>query len=152
MTIEHRVGDLFAQTDLAAIAQGVNAQGVMGSGIAPMFKHYWPLMYEEYRDLCHSGQLKVGGLHVWQAPSGVWIYNLCSQHRTGRDARLDAIETSLTLALEHATRHRVPSIGLPRIGAGIGGLLWPDVLAVITRVAGDHPVRVVVVSLPNADA
>lgn len=152
MTVEHRTGDLFQQTDLAAIGQGVNCRGQMGKGIAVQFKRIWgPAgMYAEYRYLCMSGQLTVGGLHAWQAPSGVWIYNLASQHNIGRDARLDAIEAALTLALEHAVAHKVPSIGLPRIGSDIGGLNWGDVLAAIEGVAGNHPVRLVCVSLPGA--
>lgn len=152
MTVEHRVGDLFQQTDLSAIGQGVNCIGEMGSGIAPIFRRIWGPegMFDEYRDLCLSGGLRVGGLHAWQARSGVWIYNMASQHDKGKDARYDAIESSLTLALEHAGRHGVPSIGLPRIGAGIGGLRWDEVLAVIEKVATDSPVRVVCVSLPGA--
>jgi O-acetyl-ADP-ribose deacetylase (regulator of RNase III) len=150
MTVEHRTGDLFAQTDLAAIGQGVNCKGQMGRGIAVMFKRYWPEMYSEYRYLCISGKLRVGGLHAWQTAKGNWIYNLASQHNIGRDARLDAIESALTLALEHATRHGVPSVGLPRIGSDIGGLNWSDVLTVIEKVADDSPVRVVCVSLPGA--
>lgn len=150
MSVEHRTGDLFQQTDLAAIGQGVNCKGQMGRGIAVRFKQIWSDNYSEYRYLCMSGRLRVGGLHAWQAPSGVWIYNLASQHNIGRDARLDAIESALTLALEHAVQHDVPSLGLPRIGSDIGGLNWADVLAVIEKVAGDHPVRVVCVSLPGA--
>lgn len=150
VSIEDRTGDLFAQTDLRAIAQGVNAQGVMGSGIAPIFRKHWPLMYAEYRHLCQTDQLAVGDLHAWQTVKGNWIYNLVSQHYTGKDARLNAIEASLTKALAHAVDHEVPSIGIPRIGAGIGGLTWPDVRAVLHRVAADHPVRLVIVSLPDA--
>lgn len=150
MTVEHRTGDLFAQTDLPAIGQGVNTQGKMGSGIAPVFKRYWPDMYEEYRQRCLNGELTVGGLHTWQAPSGVWIYNLASQQQTGRDARLDAIESSLALAIAHAHAHEVTAIGVPRIGAGIGGLRWDDVLGVIHSLADNDPVRIVCVSLPNA--
>lgn len=150
MSVEHRIGDLFEQTDLGAIGQGVNCKGQMGKGIAVLFKRWWPDMYAEYRYLCVAGQLRVGGLHAWQTPKGKWIYNLASQHNIGRDARLDAIESALGLALEHAIAHNVTSIGLPRIGSDIGGLRWLDVLAVIEKVAADSPVRVVMVSLPGA--
>lgn len=150
MSVEHRIGDLFTQTDLSAIAQGVNARGQMGKGIAPVFKRYWPQMYAEYRYLCLSGQLSVGGLHAWQTAKGNWIYNMCTQQNVGRDARLDAIESALSRTLAHATTHGVPSIGMPRIGAGIGGLRWEDVLATIKQAAVEHPVRVVIVSLPDA--
>lgn len=150
MTVQHRTGDLFAQTDLAAIGHGCNCVGKWGSGIAPIFKRIWPDAYRAYRKACLSGVLTVGGMYPWQAPSGVWIYCLASQDRPGADARLDAIASSLRLALDHAHTHHVASIGLPRIGAGIGGLRWDDVLSTITDVAADDPVRVVLVSLPNA--
>lgn len=150
MSVEHRVGDLFAQTDLAAIGQGVNVKAKMGSGIAPIFKRYWPSMFSEYKTLCESGRFTVGDVHAWQAPSGVWIYNLASQHYPGKDARLDAIATALPKMLAHMEAHDVRSVGLPRIGAGIGGLRWADVLEVIHRAADPSPLRVVVVSLPGA--
>lgn len=149
MVLEHRTGDLFAQTDLDAIGHGCNTMGKMGGGIAVLFRRYYPDMFTEYRRLCLSGDLSVGGMFAWETAKGKWIYNLASQQRTGRDARIEAIEASLDLALVHATEHGVTSIGLPRIGAGIGGLRWPDVQAAITEVAAPSPVRVVLVSQPG---
>lgn len=150
MSVEHRVGDLFEQTDLDAVAQGVNCVSKMGSGIAPVFKRYWPSMFNQYKTLCESGQFVVGDVHAWQAPSGVWVYNLATQHFTGKDARLDAIETALPKMLAHMAANGVASVGLPRIGAGIGGLDWADVQEVVHRVADASPLRVVLVSLPGA--
>ena len=57
----------------------------------------------------------------------------------GADARLDAIDSSVRAAIEHARTHDVPTIYLPRIGAGIGGLDWSDVHATLDAVAdGDR--------------
>lgn len=150
MSVEERTGNLFEQTDLAAIAQGVNLRGVMGSGIAPQFKRIWRPMFDEYVEWCRDGRLQLGGVHPWRAPSGVWIYNLGTQVNTGRDARLPAIVDATQTMLNHAATHGVASIGVPRIGSGIGGLRWQDVKPAITSVAHDHSVRVVLVSLPNA--
>ncbi len=47
----------------------------------------------------------------------------------------------------HAEEHGIAQIGLPRIGAGIGGLEWDDVLAVIDEIGADTDVELVVVSL-----
>lgn len=149
-TVEHRTGDLFAQPDLQALAQGVNCQGAMGSGIAPIFRRRDEDMYEDYRAMCWHGELRPGGLHAWRSADGTWIYNMASQDRTGADARLDAIEESLTAAVNHAEANGVSAIGLPRIGAGIGGLEWADVLEVFEKVAATTTVRLVVVSLPGA--
>lgn len=152
MSVAHRTGDLFAQPDLDALAHGVNCLGAMGAGIAVLFKRRWPAMYEEYAAACRTGNLAVGGHLPWRAPDGLWVYNLASQHRTGADARLEAIEPSLRLAVAHAEENFVDSIGLPRIGSDIGGLTWADVLAVIETVGATTAVRLVVVSLPGAPA
>lgn len=163
MPTEHRIGDLFAQPDLdpatSALAQGVNCIGVMGAGIAPVFKRiFGEDMFEDYRTSCRSGALTVGGLHVWRSPDATlpWLYNLASQHDKGRDARLDAIESSLTAAIDHAEESGVSSgvwisaIALPRVGAGIGGLAWPDVKDIYDRLGSRTDVRLISVSLPNA--
>lgn len=60
----------------------------------------------------------------------------------------DVLDQALTTMLEHAEDHGVDVVGIPQIGAGIGGLRWPDVRVVIEEVAATSPVRVVVVSLP----
>jgi O-acetyl-ADP-ribose deacetylase (regulator of RNase III) len=46
----------------------------------------------------------------------------------------------LTLAVER----RIPAIGMPRIGAGLGGLSWDEVRAVIQRLGAPSPVKLVV--------
>ena len=150
MPVEYRTGDLFQQTDLAAISQGNNAGLKWGRGIAPVFKRIWPRMYEEFCIEINAGRLTLGDVFPWQAPSGVWIYNMVTQPRPGPCATLTAIEHALTLSLDHAIAHGVSSLGMPRIGAGLGGLAWEDVNAVVNRVAGQHTVRVVCVSQPDA--
>ncbi len=144
--VEHVTGDLFTYPGLDAIGHGVNCQGVMGAGIARAFRALDENMYRQYRDLCSRSVLRVGDMHPWRLADGRWVYNLASQFRTGRDARLSAIETALDRALEHATDHQLTSLGLPRIGCGIGGLTWAEVSAVIETVAARHPVRVVTVT------
>jgi O-acetyl-ADP-ribose deacetylase (regulator of RNase III) len=146
-SVEYVAGDLFSQADVHALAQGVNTVGVMGAGIAVEFKRRWPVMFTEYAQLCHRGVLSPGGFHAWQAGPEHWIYNLATQPRPGKHAQLDYIRTSLDSALEHATAHDVPSLALPRIGAGYGGLAWSAVRDVIEAAVAGSTVRVRVVSL-----
>lgn len=148
--VEHRIGDLFDQRDVGAIAQGVNCMGRMGAGIAVLFRRRWPLMFMDYANECELGLLVLGGLHAWQDPeTGTWVYNLASQHSPGPDARLPAIRHALTVAVRHAESNGVEAIGLPRIGAGIGGLTWSDVLAVYEEVAATTRVRLIAVTHPK---
>ena len=144
MAIEFRTGDLFA-LGFPALAHGVNCQGQLG-GLALHFAHRWPDMADAYVDECSGGRLTLGGMFVWTAADGTVIYNLATQLYGGPNAELGAIESSLRSAVEHAEDHEITSIGLPRIGAGIGGLEWEDVQAVITSVAAATDVRLVVVS------
>lgn len=147
MSVEFRTGDLFAQ-GLPALAHGVNCQGSMG-GIAGLFADRWPDMADAYADECAAERLTLGGMFVWTDDDGTVIYNLATQFYGGPNADLGAIETSLGLAVQHAEAHGVVAIGLPRIGAGIGGLEWPDVRDVITEIGARSSVSLVVVTLPG---
>jgi O-acetyl-ADP-ribose deacetylase (regulator of RNase III) len=147
MPLEFRTGDLFAQ-GLPALAHGVNCRGGLG-GLALTFGRRWPALAAAYSEACAHGHLQLGGMLVFTADDGTVVYNLATQVRGGPDARLDAIDASLRTAVAHAQQHGITAIGLPRIGAGIGGLAWSDVLDVIEPIAEATPVLLVVVTLPQ---
>lgn len=151
MSVEYVTGDLFDFAGRAALGHGVNATGVMGSGIAPLFKRRWPAMFARYQHECRTGVLTLGGLMPWRdETTGQVIYNLATQHAPGPNADLTAVRSALNLTLAHAERVGVAALALPRIGAGIGGLAWDDVRTVIEELATDSPVAVTVVSLPRS--
>lgn len=149
MTVEHVRGDLWAQRDVGALAQGVNCVGAMGAGIAKDFRVRFEQMYLAYRDLCRCGGLRPGGLFTWQLPNGRWIYNLASQEALGADARPEALREALTVMLAHAAEHGVASVAMPMIGAGIGGLNPSQVHTIVDEVAAGSPVLVRVVTPPG---
>ena len=138
-------GDLFTST-APARAQGVNVDGVMGSGIAPIFKRLYPGMYDEYRALCLAGNLLPGETHIWRGAETV--YNAASQDRPGRNARLEWLESSLAAAFTNADALGYDRIAMPLIGCGIGGLNWSDVRPVIQRLAESHTADAEVWILP----
>lgn len=123
MNIEYRQGDLFAQPDLKAIAHGVNCQGAMGKGIALQFKARWPDMYQEYATRCQLGALKVGDVFVWETPE-LTVYNLATQPDWRHSATLDNIRKCTERMAFIAKRDGITRVGVPRIGAGLGGLAW----------------------------
>ena len=153
MSIDYVTGDLFDDalygSDRPALAQGVNCSGVMGAGIAPLFRSRWPDMYLAYRAACRSRTLTLGSVLPWVAPDGRTIYNLATQDRPGRHAVLGAVQDSVQAMLVHAEQTGVHRVALPRIGAGIGGLVWADVNTTLAFLADRSPVRVTVVSLPD---
>ncbi|GIF17248.1 macro domain-containing protein [Actinoplanes teichomyceticus] len=149
--VEHRTGDLLA-SQLPAIAHGVNCRGIMGAGIARQIRNRWTHLYDSYRTACRTGHLTIGGMHVWQTPDGMTVYNLATQDRPGPHARIDAVQHAVAGMLADAEQRGITAIGLPQIAAGIGGLRWPDVESVLTTAATGSPVRLIFYSLGPAAA
>lgn len=147
MTFTMVTGDLF-QLGLPALGHGCNCTGAMGAGIAVEFRRRFPEMYEEYRELCQKGEFQLGDIFVWEAP-GVVVYNLATQPIPRPSATLEAIDTSIRAALADAAGRGLPRLGVPRIGAGLGGLKWADVAEVLANAGEDSPVELVAVSLPT---
>jgi O-acetyl-ADP-ribose deacetylase (regulator of RNase III) len=137
-------GDLFAQ-GLPAIGHGCNCVGSMGAGIAAEFGRRWPEMYAAYRARCTAGTFRLGGFFAWDA-GDVVVYNLGTQPRTEPSARVEAIAASVAAALADAAGRGIDRLGVPRVGAGIGGLAWPDVERALRAVAGASDVELVVVT------
>jgi len=140
-------GDLF-DLNLPALGHGCNCRGAMGAGIAVEFKRRYPEMYQAYRKLCLAGDFELGDVFVWTASAQV-IYNLATQPVPKPSATLEAVEQSVQRALDDAEHRGIDRIGVPRIGAGLGGLSWPDVESTLRTVADSHRVELVVVSRPN---
>ena len=133
-----------------ALGHGCNCVGVMG-GLAAKVEQRWPALAADYRAKCDEGTFTLGTAFPWlDEKTGVWIYNLATQQQPGADARINAIADSVRAAIVHAREHRVPTIYLPRIGAGIGGLDWDDVRATLETVDAEaDAVELVVVTLPS---
>lgn len=146
MTLQTQEGDLFAD-DLPALAHGCNCSGVMGAGIAKQFKHRWPAMFEAYRERCRAGDFELGDVFLWRAEKGPVIYNLATQSRPGPHANLSAIRHSIERVLRPAEQAKIEQIGIPRLGAGHGGLELDDVHGVLEDVAFNSDVILTVYQL-----
>lgn len=146
--IENRMGNLFDMEDADALAHGCNCAGAMGRGIAVEFKRRWPSMYEEYHAYCHAGHFAPGDIFVWMSPDGEIIYNLGTQKHWRTQAELAAVVAAVEKMIDHASRHDIRRIAMPRIAAGLGGLKWADVEAVIRPVIQASDVEVVVCQIP----
>lgn len=148
MSIEERTGDLFAQPDLTALAHGCNCAGAMGKGIAVPFKQRWPAMYAEYKARCTDKRFRVGDVFVWQE-GGMTVFNLGTEEHWRTGARLEHIERAVAAMAREAATLGVTRVGMPRIGAGLGGLAWADVRAALERATEGTGLTLVVVSLPR---
>lgn len=136
MLITEIIGDVFEQ-EAPAMAHGVNVDGKMGAGVAAGVRARYPEMYEIYREHCKKKRLRPGMVYPYKAASGLWVYNLATQDRPGRNSRVEWVAESVSKMAAHAQSHGLGSVATVRLGCGIGGLDWDDVLPVLESLDND---------------
>ncbi len=154
MTIEFVSGDLLNPMKEDAIAHGCNCIGSMGAGVAKEIHDKWPFdMTKAYKRLCAEGwehsfgrdsdPLEPGDVQCLQYKGLPLLINLFTQKDiwTQKDgsspAKLEWVERSFRNMLsEILPLGRIKTVGMPRIGAGLGGLNWEDVKALMIEILG----------------
>jgi len=136
-------GDLFAAPEIRAYAHGCNCAGAMGAGIAIEFKRRWPRMFDEYAARCADRRFGIGDVFVWSEGEHT-IFNLGTQEHWRKKAQIPALVKSLTKMLELASLAGIERVGVPRIGAGLGGLDWARAKKVMVETAAESKVTMLV--------
>lgn len=147
-SLTEKVGDLF-EASTKAIGHGVNTKGAMASGIAVVFRDQNPAMHTAYLEVCERGSLQAGDVLAWPGQDH-FILNMFTQVNPGADASLEHIESSLRKASQICHNVGVTSLGIPRIGSGVGGLDWDsEVRPLLDRIVPELPIDVEVYVLPD---
>lgn len=150
--IKHVKGDLVRMAldgEFDVIAHGCNCRCVQKAGIAKQISEEFPGAYEadlETRNIPAAEKL---GTLSWESvgtaeeatQESVVVVNLYTQLDPGPYFSLAAFRQALKRL--HDMTDPPDSIGLPHIGAGIGGGHWPDILRVIEEELGDRDVTIV---------
>ncbi len=128
-------GDLF-ESQAEALVNAVNCVGVMGKGIALQFKSRFPENFRLYADACMFKEVKTGKMFVTQptepgAPR--WIVNFPTKKHWSNPSKLEWIESGLKDLRRFLIEHKVQSVAIPALGAGLGGLNWKDIRRLIER-------------------
>ena len=131
-------GDIFNIPNIFNYAHGCNCAGAMGKGIALQFRERFPQMYKEYKQLCQTGNFKVGSVFLYKTDNG-WIFNLGTQESWKTKAQLQDIKKSIETMFSLARQNHISKIALPKIGAGLGGLNWEEVKQIIEQNAKEYP-------------
>jgi O-acetyl-ADP-ribose deacetylase (regulator of RNase III) len=136
-------GDLFHTEGLRAYAHGCNCAGTMDAGVAVAFKRRWPRMFEEYVERCKDDRLHLGDVFVWSEGDEV-VYNLAIQQHWKAKSKLAALVRAVGKMTKLAEQAGVARVGMPRLGAGLGGLEWRRVKSVLEEAGAATPVELVV--------
>ncbi len=137
-TFSNHTGDVL-RADERVVAHGCNTRGVMGAGIAKQVRDMHPNVYRQYVDAVQSLDFVLGTaqlLYRGDDAPGALIFNLGTQNAPGPNATLWAVYLSFANLAEMSKRCGIDRVAIPRIGCGIGGLIWYDVRAQIERAVG----------------
>lgn len=111
-------GNLF-HSAAQVLTNTVNCVGVMGKGVALEFKNRYPVMFEDYRLRCKRGEVRPGGLYLWE-DDHVQILNFPTKRDWREDSRIEDIEQGLQYLSTHYQDLGIQSLAMPALGCGNG--------------------------------
>jgi O-acetyl-ADP-ribose deacetylase (regulator of RNase III) len=129
--ITFTTGNLLS-SDADALVNTVNTVGVMGKGVALMFKEAYPENFKAYEAACKGGCVEVGKMFVVARSDLVgpkWIINFPTKKHWRNPSKMEWVTDGLSDLVEVIRDLGIRSIAIPPLGAGNGGLNWPEVRA-----------------------
>lgn len=142
---DYRQGNLL-DAPVDALVNTVNTVGVMGKGIALMFKDAFPENTRAYEEACRRGDVVIGRMFVTErlVPPR-WLINFPTKQHWRKPSRLAWIIAGLRDLRRVILDLGIRSIALPPLGCGNGGLNWWEVRREIEHALGDlHEVEILV--------
>ena len=133
------------EDDAQALVNTVNTVGVMGKGIALQFKQRFPANFVAYAQACKLGQVQTGRMFVaepGELTGPRWVVNFPTKQHWRDPSRMEWVVGGLQDMRSFLVSHKMQSIALPALGAGLGGLSWPLVRGHIEVALGNLPADV----------
>lgn len=129
MTISFTRGNLL-EAGTEALVNTVNTVGVMGKGIALMFKEHFPENFCIYETACKSKTIVVGKMLVTRQrrlDGPKWIINFPTKKHWRHPSKMEWVEEGLQDLRRVLVENSISSVALPPLGSGNGGLRWQEV-------------------------
>ena len=149
--IKFQQGNLL-EAPTEALVNTVNTVGVMGKGIALMFKEAFPENFRAYeqavsRDKVHLGEMFITRTNALHGPK--WLINFPTKKHWRNPSKLDWIVSGLEDLRRVLIENKIESVALPPLGCGNGGLDWREVKPLIEHSLGSIPGLEVLVFEPT---
>jgi len=137
--IHYTQGNLLA-AEAEALVNTVNTVGVMGKGIALMFKERFPQNFKEYAAACKENRVCTGQMFVTEHNELMgprWIINFPTKQHWRSPSKMEWVVEGLQDLRRVIIGNGIKSIAIPPLGAGNGGLDWIAVREQIEKALGD---------------
>ena len=140
--IHELTGDILL-SGAKAVAHGIAPNDDFHQGLALQLRERMPALYKDFRHYCQTQHPKPGGLWTWMSADGHYIVNLFTQDaaydhgsKPGH-ATLSHVNHALHALRALIEKEHIPSIALPRLACGVGGMKWDEVRPLIEKQLGD---------------
>lgn len=133
MAIKFIKGNIF-NSKAQTIVNTVNCVGVMGKGIALVFKLRYPRMFDLYRDYCSSKLIGIGKLWLYKGEMNApLVLNFPTKFHWKYPSKMEYLEKGLIKFCETYKEQGITSIAFPLLGAHNGGLDKEEVLTIMLK-------------------
>ena len=149
--ISYTTGNLL-ESDVEALVNTVNTVGVMGKGIALMFKKRFPANYTAYVHACKEGRVQTGRMFVTETTELVnprWVVNFPTKQHWRDKSQMQWVIDGLADLRSFIKEYKVRSIDIPALGACFGGLEWGQLKHHIEQALSDLDEVAIVVYEPS---
>ena len=115
-------GNIF-NTKAQTIVNTVNCVGVMGKGIALVYKLRYPKMFDLYKEYCSNKLIGIGKLWLHKGEENApWVLNFPTKLHWKYPSKLEYLEKGLHKFVETYEQKGLKSVAFPLLGAHNGGL------------------------------
>ncbi|GAA4309806.1 hypothetical protein GCM10023149_04270 [Mucilaginibacter gynuensis] len=142
MAITFIKGNLF-NSKAQTIVNTVNCVGVMGKGIALVFKLRYPQLFAAYQKACKSGDIQIGYPWLYKDQPGIpWVLNFPTKDHWKYPSKPEFIEKGLKAFVTNYEEQGITSIAFPMLGTHNGGLDTELVKNMMISFLGSCPIPV----------
>lgn len=129
--IEFENGNLL-DSSASCLVNAVNCEGFMGKGLAYQFKEKFPQNNKNYIIACQEHRLNIGNILFFKENEKI-IANFPTKKKWKEKSQYPYIKSGLYALKKEIIKRQVPSIAIPPLGCGNGGLSWDIVKEMIIK-------------------
>lgn len=137
-------GNIF-NTKAQTVVNTVNCVGVMGKGIALVYKLRYPKMFDIYKDYCRQHLINIGKLWIYKGDENdPWVLNFPTKFHWKYPSKIEYIEAGLQKFVDTYKDKGITSIAFPLLGTHNGGLDKIEVMDLMYKYLGqcDIPIEI----------